>query len=85
MAISKEELEKALALGFPDGEITIRDLAGDNDHWSVEIVDGSFKGKPRIKQHKMVQDAVKSHDIHALQIKTSHPHVIPAKAGIQDE
>ena len=71
MPITKEQLETVLKSYFPNGEIKITDLAGDNDHWSAEIVDTCFNGLPRIAQHKMVQKAVAEYQIHALQIKTS--------------
>ncbi|PIR34265.1 MAG: BolA family transcriptional regulator [Alphaproteobacteria bacterium CG11_big_fil_rev_8_21_14_0_20_44_7] len=70
MPISREELENTLKTAFPNGEITVNDLAGDNEHWSVIIKDAGFAGLPRVAQHKKVQEAVKNHDIHALQIKT---------------
>ncbi len=74
MPISREDLEKAIKSAFPASRIKITDLAGDNDHWSLEIVDEAFRNLPRIAQHKLVQAAISSHDIHALQIKTSVDH-----------
>lgn len=71
MPITEQELTNAVQTAFPDAQVTCKDLAGDNDHWQVTVVDATFKGKPRIQQHRMVQDAVKDHDIHALSIKTS--------------
>lgn len=71
MPISEEELESALKKKFPDAQIKCQDLAGDKDHWEVEIVDSVFQGQSRIQQHKMVQEAVAEYDIHALSIKTS--------------
>ncbi len=70
MPIDGTELESLIAARFPDGEVKVTDLAGDNDHWSVEVVSAEFSGKSRIEQHRMVQDAVKDKDIHALAIKT---------------
>ena len=71
MPISKTDLEAALVSAFPNAKITITALAGDNDHWSAEVVDESFAELSRIAQHKLVQKAVEKYDIHALQIKTA--------------
>ena len=70
MPIKENELYDLLESGFPDSEVIIEDLAGDDDHWRATIISSTFEGKSRIQQHKMVQDAVKGHDIHALAIKT---------------
>lgn len=70
MPVTEQTLRETLKQHFPNSEIKITDLAGDNDHWSVEIKDSSFAGKPRIAQHKEVQSAVFALNIHALQIKT---------------
>ena len=37
MAIKQEEIEKLLKEGFPDGDIEIQDLAGDDNHFSAKI------------------------------------------------
>ena len=72
MSISQEDLQNAITTAFPNADIVIKDLAGDNDHWSVEIKDKAFEGLSRINQHKLVQKSVANYDIHALQIKTSY-------------
>lgn len=71
MPISEIDLETALKKKFPDAQIECQDLAGDEDHWEVKIVDPIFQGRSRIQQHKMVQEAVVDYDIHALSIKTA--------------
>ena len=70
MPVTLEQLQQTLNEKFPQGEIKITDLAGDNDQWSVEIKHPSFASQPRIAQHKAVQQAVSALNIHALQIKT---------------
>lgn len=70
MPITKENLEELLVKAFPNGDISLIDLAGDNDHWEASIASEKFKGKSKIQQHQMVFAAVKEHDIHALSIKT---------------
>lgn len=76
MPLSSDTLEKLILDGFPDAKITITDLAGDNDHWSAEIISESFTGVSRINQHKMVYAALQGKmggELHALQLKTGAP------------
>jgi stress-induced morphogen len=73
MPISRDELATLIEQAFPESTIEYTDLAGDNDHWQVSICSKAFIGKSRIEQHKMVQQATASHNIHALAIKTSIP------------
>ena len=76
MAMDRTELESHLKEAFPDAEITLTDLAGDNDHWQAEIVSPQFAGVPRVKQHQMVYAALKGKmggELHALALKTSAP------------
>jgi stress-induced morphogen len=76
MAISSTELELIIRQNFSRANIKITDLVGDEDHYSLEIVDDSFKGKSLINQHKMVKNAlsdVLQKRLHAITIKTSAP------------
>lgn len=76
MAMSRETLEGFLTEAFPDAEITLEDLAGDNDHWQAEIVSPQFAGKTRVAQHQMVYAALKGNmggELHALALKTRAP------------
>ena len=76
MAMTRETLEGFLTEAFPDAEINLTDLAGDNDHWQAEIVSEQFKGKPRVAQHQMVYAALKGKmggELHALALKTRAP------------
>lgn len=73
MPISKNELEIMLRNNFPDADIEILDLAGDNDHYEARIASAKFSGISLVKQHKMVMDALGSivgTQLHALSIKT---------------
>jgi stress-induced morphogen len=74
MPIAQEKLKSLIEESFPDAKIEIIDLAGDDDHYSVKIVDDSFDGKSRIEQHKMVNKALSGYlgdALHAMQLKTS--------------
>ena len=76
MGMSRDTLMGYLTDAFPDAEIVLTDLAGDNDHWQAEIVSARFAGLPRVRQHQMVYDALKGHmggALHALALKTRAP------------
>jgi stress-induced morphogen len=73
MAMERTTLEAYLRDAFPDAQITLKDLAGDNDHWSAEIVSEQFRGKSRVAQHQMVYAALKGKMggvLHALAVET---------------
>jgi stress-induced morphogen len=77
MPISQEHLYQNLKKSFPEAEIEIIDLAGDDNHYKVIIQDKAFIGKSRISQHRMVNDALKdellSETLHAMQLQTIAP------------
>jgi len=80
MAMERATLEAYLREAFPDAEITLTDLAGDNDHWQAEIVSERFRGLSRVKQHQLVYGALKGTmggDLHALALKTRAPYGAP--------
>ena len=73
MAIKQEEIEQLLKEGFPDAEIQIQDLAGDDNHFSAKIISSAFKDKSRVQQHQMVYSSLKGKmgtDLHALALTT---------------
>lgn len=76
MAMTRETLDGFLTEAFPEAEIILTDLAGDNDHWQAEIVSEQFRGKTRVAQHQMVYAALKGKmggELHALALKTRAP------------
>jgi stress-induced morphogen len=76
MPMPAADIERLIKEALPDAEITIRDLAGDGDHYAAEVISAAFKGKTRIQQHKMVYDALKGRmggELHALSLQTSAP------------
>lgn len=76
MAMSQDQLKDYLIKAFPDALIEIKDLAGDNDHFSATITSSAFQGKTRIQQHQMVFEALNGHmgkALHALALKTQTP------------
>jgi stress-induced morphogen len=76
MAMDAREIERLIRAGIPDAKVTIRDLAGDGDHYAAEVVAESFRGKSRVQQHQMVYEALKGNmggALHALALQTSAP------------
>lgn len=79
MPMPAETLQALLTDAFPNAQITLTDLAGDDNHWQAEIVDPSFAGKTRVAQHQMVYAALKGAmdgadgPLHALALKTRAP------------
>jgi stress-induced morphogen len=74
MGMKAVEIEKFIKDAFPDADIEIRDLAGDDNHWAATVKSVAFKGKSRIAQHQMVYAALKGNMggvLHALQLTTS--------------
>lgn len=76
MAMSAGDIEAAIKAALPDAHVTIRDLAGDGDHYAAEVVSESFRGKTRVQQHQLVYNALKGKMggvLHALALQTSAP------------
>ena len=68
-----EEIKKMIKESIPDAEIIIKDLAGDENHYSATIKSKIFNGKSKIEQHKMVYKSLKGkmgNELHALSINT---------------
>ena len=76
MAMIASDIEKLIKEGIPDAQVTIRDLAGDGDHYAATVISESFRGKSRVQQHKLVYDALKGQMggvLHALALQTGLP------------
>ena len=76
MPMSPDQLEAELRAAFPHAQIVIEDLAGDGDHYKARIVDESFRGMPRVRQHQKVYAALGGKVggvLHALALETSAP------------
>lgn len=74
MAMHASEIEKLIKEAFPDADVEITDLAGDNDHYAAMVSTAAFKGKSRVQQHQMVYAALKGRmggELHALSLQTS--------------
>jgi stress-induced morphogen len=76
MPMSARDIETMIKDALPDATVTIRDLAGDGDHYAAEIVSESFRGKSRVQQHQIVYKALQGNmggELHALALQTSPP------------
>jgi stress-induced morphogen len=76
MPMEAREIERLIKEAIPDAEVTIRDLAGDGDHYSATVISEVFRGKSRVQQHQIVYAALKGQMggvLHALALQTSPP------------
>jgi stress-induced morphogen len=70
------EIERLITAAIPDARVTIRDLAGDGDHYAATVIAESFRGKSRVQQHQLVYQALKGEmggKLHALALQTGAP------------
>ena len=73
MPIKIEEIKKLIIESIPDANIEIKDLMGDNNHYSAKIRSKIFKGMSKVEQHKLVYKSLKGkmgNELHALSIIT---------------
>ena len=76
MPMNAGDIEKLIKVGIPDAQVTIRDLAGDGDHYAATVIAESFRGKSRVQQHQLVNEALKEvmgGKLHALALQTGIP------------
>jgi stress-induced morphogen len=76
MAMHASDIERLIKVRIPDAEVTIRDLAGDGDHYAATVLSETFRGKSRVQQHQIVYDALKGEmggKLHALALQTGTP------------
>ncbi len=82
MPMAASEIERLIKEAIPDAEVTIRDLAGDGDHYSARVVSRNFVGMSRIEQHQAVYAALGGRvggELHALQLETAVPQEITSE------
>ena len=73
MHLPLNDIKKLITESIPDASIEIKDLAGDNNHYSAVIKSSIFKGMSKIDQHKAVYKALKGkmgNELHAFSIQT---------------
>ena len=73
MALSIDEIKKLIIEAIPDATIEIKDLMGDNNHYSAVIRSKQFNNLNKIEQHKLVYKSLKGkmgNELHALSLTT---------------
>ena len=73
MSLPINEIEKMIKESIPDAKIEIKDLMGDNNHYSAKIKSKLFNNLSKIEQHKLVYKSLKGkmgNELHALSITT---------------
>ena len=76
MPMPAEDIIAYIKQAMPDAEVTIKDLAGDNNHFSAVVISSAFKGLNVVKQHQMVYASLQGHmgtTLHALALETKTP------------
>ena len=76
MPMDARDIETMIKAAVPDAEVTIRDLAGDGDHYAARVISPSFAGMSRVRQHQLVYKALGGRmggELHALQLETAVP------------
>ena len=76
MGMKKDEIVEMIVKSLPDAEVEVKDLAGDDNHYSATVISSLFEGKTKVNQHKMVYDALEGKMggvLHALSLTTLTP------------
>lgn len=76
MPMNANDIERLIKSHIPDAQISIRDLAGDGDHYAATVIAESFRGKSRVQQHQLVYQALRGQmggALHALALQTGVP------------
>ena len=76
MPMAANDIERLIKARIPDANVTIRDLAGDGDHYAATVISETFRGKSRVQQHQIVYEALKGEmggALHALALQTGVP------------
>jgi stress-induced morphogen len=76
MPMDENEILQLIKKKLPDADVSIRDLAGDGDHYAATVVSEAFRGKTRLHQHQLVYEALEGNmggELHALALQTSAP------------
>jgi stress-induced morphogen len=72
MAVSIDEITLRLKKTFPQADIQLKDLVGDQNHYELVIFDEVFEKKTLIEQHRLVHEGLgdfMEHRLHALTIR----------------
>ena len=73
MPLPIEEIKRLIKESIPDASIEIKDLMGDNNHYSATIKSKLFNNLNKIDQHNLVYKSLKGkmgNELHALSLTT---------------
>tara|TARA_Y100001958_G_C21058622_1_gene422249 strand:+ start:250 stop:492 length:243 start_codon:yes stop_codon:yes gene_type:complete len=73
MPLPINEITKLIKESIPDATIEIKDLMGDNNHYSATIKSSKFNNLSKIEQHKLVYKSLRGkmgNELHALSLIT---------------
>ena len=74
--ITAQDIQDRIQEAFPDAHVAVHDPYSDGQHFEAVVVDESFEGQPRVRQHQAIYAALgdlMQDAIHALALKTSAP------------
>lgn len=73
MPLPINKIKELIKETIPDAKIEIKDLMGDNNHYSATITSKVFNNLNKIEQHKLVYKSLKGkmgNELHALSLNT---------------
>ena len=73
MPLPINKIKELIKETIPDAKIEIKDLMGDNNHYSATITSKVFNNLNKIDQHKLVYKSLKGkmgNELHALSLNT---------------
>lgn len=76
MAMTSHDIQSLIEKNIPDALVKIIDLAGDGEHYEIQVSSALFAGKSRVQQHQLVYQALEGrmgNELHALAVKTIVP------------
>lgn len=75
--VSPENIKDLILAALPNAQVQVLDPNQDGQHFAAIVIAQEFEGLPMIKQHRLVNDALKAYLdsglVHALQLKTYSP------------
>ncbi len=71
------EIEALIQAALPGAQVRVEDTVGDGNHFQAIVVAEQFQGLPLLKQHQLVNEALKTYlqdgRLHALSLRTFTP------------
>jgi stress-induced morphogen len=76
MPLTADDIRNKILAALPDAQVSVDDMTGGGDHWSVGVVSPAFRGQGPVDRHRMVYAALgtaMNGPIHALALTTRAP------------